>query len=47
MMANVTILAQATDSCLRGSVVVPFPIVGAAVGLLVTGLLIYFARRSG
>jgi hypothetical protein len=46
MTATVPILAQAADSCLRGSVVVPFPVVGAVVGLLILGLLVYFARRA-
>jgi hypothetical protein len=42
MTATLTLLAQ---SCLEGSVVVPFPVVGALVGLLILGLLVYFARR--
>lgn len=31
---------------LQGSVEVPFPIVGAVVGLIFLGMLIYFVRRD-
>ena len=39
--------AAAEDpSWLKGAISIPFPIVGAIVGLAVMGALIYYARRA-
>lgn len=35
-----------SSSWLEGSIVVPFPVVAAVVGLIILAVLVYFARKA-
>ena len=38
-------MSDARSSWLDGSIVVPFPVVAAVVGLIILATLVYFARK--